>query len=88
MFLRFGILSELFARKSGLADPHVPLLPHLNRKFELVTADQLRTLYGKNPRLDAVIPKGFLKFLDQGFLNLSFRVNNRADQPFAKGPIR
>jgi len=78
-------LSKLFGRNSRLANPYVPLLPDLNRKFELLSTDQLRPLHRKNPRFDAVTPKRFFEFLDDRFFDLRFWVNNGADQAFAEG---
>ena len=69
---------------SGLAETNIELFTHLNGKFQLLATHELRALNRHDPCLDPKFFKGGFQFLDQGFFNLSLRIHDPTDQPFAK----
>ena len=69
---------------SGLADVDIALVAHLDGELKPLAANQLRPLNGHDSRFDPEFLEGSLQLLNDGFLDLSLRVDHASDQSFAQ----
>ena len=69
---------------SGLAETNIELFTHLDGKFKLFAAHELRALNRDDPGLDPKLFESGFQFLNQRFFNLSLRIHDPPDQPFTQ----